>query len=147
MIRKFDTFGDLLRGALGENAVAAADLLDLFTPDVVFEFPFAPEGFPTKLEGRNALSAHLARLGPLIAFDAFHLEAAHICGETVVLEFTCDGRGVETGIAYDQAYVSVIALRGGRIARYRDYWNPLVAIAALGGAQGSGSTAWPEPGA
>jgi len=84
MARKFDTFGDLLRGALGPTLTAADDSLDLYAEDVVFEF-------------------------------------------------TCEGRAVSTGVAYDQTYISVVTLRNGRIARYKDYWNPLVTLAALGG--------------
>jgi ketosteroid isomerase-like protein len=129
----FDSFGDLLRGALGPALVAADDFLDVFAEDVVFEFPYAPEGLPKRLDGRDRLAAHLVRLGPLLQFDTFHLEGSYVCGDTVVLEFTCEGRGVETGVAYDQAYISVVTLRDGRIARYKDYWNPLVALAALGG--------------
>jgi ketosteroid isomerase-like protein len=30
-------------------------------------------------------------------------------------------------------YVGVVTLRDGKIINYRDYWNPLVAAAALGG--------------
>jgi len=133
MAGKFDSFGDLLRGALGPALVPADDLLDLFAEDVVFEFPYASEGFPKRLDGRDRLAAHLARLGPLLEFDGFDLEASHVFGETAVLEFTCEGRGVDTGVAYDQTYISVVTLRGGRIARYKDYWNPLVALAAVGG--------------
>ena len=81
------------------------------------------------------LAAHLAGLGPLLEFDRFELEASHVCGDTVVIEFTCEGRGVKTGVAYDQAYISVVTLRDGRIARYKDYWNPLVVLAALGGSE------------
>ncbi|GGK55669.1 nuclear transport factor 2 family protein [Salinarimonas ramus] len=138
MAGKFDTFGDLLKGALGPTLGPADEILDLFAEDVIFEFPYAPEGLPKRLDGRDRLAAHFARLGPLIAFDRFDLEAAHVCGDTVVIEFTCEGRGVETGVAYDQTYVSVVTLRDGRIARYKDYWNPLVALAALGGSEAAG---------
>jgi hypothetical protein len=54
-------------------------------------------------------------------------------GETVIVEFSCTGEGVETGAPYDQVYISVVTLREGRIAHYRDYWNPLVVLTALGG--------------
>jgi ketosteroid isomerase-like protein len=133
MTGKFDTFGDLLKGALSPTLRPADDLLDLFAEDIIFEFPFAPEGLPKRLVGRDDLAAHLAQLGPLLEFDEFQLEAAHVCGDTEVLEFTCKGRGVKTGVAYDQTYISVVTIRHGRIARYKDYWNPLVALAALGG--------------
>lgn len=32
-------------------------------------------------------------------------------------------------------YISVITVRDGEIADYRDYWNPLAVAAALGGAE------------
>lgn len=131
----FHSFGDLLKSALGPGLIAAGDFFDLFAEDLVFEFPYAPEGLPKRLDGRDQLAAHLARLGPLLQFDSFDLEASHVCGDTVVIEFTCKGRGVTTGVAYDQSYVSVVTLRNGRIARYKDYWNPLVVLAALGGSE------------
>jgi uncharacterized protein len=135
MFATFDSFGDLLKGALGPALVAADEFLDLFAEDVVFEFPYAPEGLAKRLDGRDRLAAHLARLGPLLQFDRFDLDASYVCGDTVVFEFTCEGRGVTTGVAYDQTYISVVTLRDGRITRYKDYWNPLVALAALGSTQ------------
>jgi uncharacterized protein len=131
----FDTFGDLLKGAIGPALVAADEFLDLFAEDVVFEFPYAPEGLAKRLDGRDRLAAHLVQLSPLLQFDRFDLGASYVCGDTVVFEFTCEGRGVTTGVAYDQNYISVVTLRDGRITRYKDYWNPLVALAALGSTQ------------
>ena len=37
--------------------------------------------------------------------------------------------------AEDGRVQRVVPLREGRIVRYRDYWNPLVALHALGGAE------------
>jgi ketosteroid isomerase-like protein len=42
---------------------------------------------------------------------------------------------VATGAPYNQLYISVVTLRDGRIAHYRDYWNPLVVLTALGGTE------------
>ena len=47
------------------------------------------------------------------------------------IEFSCKGHSPQTGARYDQDYVSILELRDGRIARYRDYWNPLVALSAI----------------
>ena len=135
MADKFDSFSDLLRGALGARLAHGQGVDDLFTEDVVFEFPYAPEGFPRRLDGLAALADHLARLRPMLALDAFTLHAVHPSGETVIVEFSCEGEGRATGMPYDQEYISVVTLRDGRISRYRDYWNPLVALSALGGAQ------------
>ena len=132
---KFDSFSDLLRGALGDRLDAGPEMVDLFCEDVLFEFPYAPEGLPRRLEGLPALADHLARLGPMLHLGEFTLHAVHPADETVVFEFSCQGEGIATGLPYDQDYISVVTLREGRIARYRDYWNPLVAVHALGGAE------------
>ena len=135
MDSKFDSFSDLLRGALGGRLNHASDLTGMFAEDVVFEFPYAPDGFPRRLEGLPALAVHLERLGPMLELGRFTLRSIYPSAETVTLEFSCDGRGIATGLPYDQDYISVVTLREGRIARYRDYWNPLVALSALGGAE------------
>lgn len=132
---KFDSFSELLRGALGPRLKAGDQMTDLFTHDVTFEFPYAPEGLPRRLDGIDALADHLARLGPMLELYSFTLHAVYPTHDTVIFEFSCDGAGIATGLPYDQDYISVVTLREGRISHYRDYWNPLVALAALGGAQ------------
>ena len=133
MDHKFDSFSDLLRAALGDRLAPADSLLAMFAKDVVFEFPYAPTGLPRRLDGIAAIEAHLGKLGPLIDFGPMILGPVHGAGETVIFEFSCTGQGVRTGAPYDQEYISVVTLRDGRIARYRDYWNPTVVLAALGG--------------
>ena len=54
-------------------------------------------------------------------------------GDTVLFECSCEGKGVDAGLAYNQKYLMVVTVRDGRIVRYQDYWNPLVLISALGG--------------
>jgi uncharacterized protein len=135
MADKFDSFSDLLRAALGDRLADADSLIGLFTDDVVFEFPYAPDGLPKRLHGTAALAAHLDKLGPLLSFGQMQLGSVYAAGDTVIFEFSCSGQGVQTGAPYDQAYISVVTLRDGRIAHYRDYWNPLVVLTALGGAK------------
>ncbi len=135
MAENFDSFSDLLRAALGERLAFSGSFLGLFTQDVIFEFPYAPDGLPKRLEGTAALAAHLERLGPLLTFGPMELGRVYAVGETVIFEFSCSGEGVTTGAPYDQRYISVVTLREGRIAHYRDYWNPLVVLTALGGTE------------
>lgn len=132
---KFNSFSDLLRGVLGARLTGGTEMADLFTEDIVFEFPYAPEGFPRRLDGLTALKGHLARLDPILELREFTLHTAHVSENAVVFEFSCKGEGIATGLPYDQDYVSVVTLREGRISHYRDYWNPLVVLSALGGAQ------------
>jgi uncharacterized protein len=135
MSDKFDNFSDLLRAALGDRLASTDSMLGLFADDVIFEFPYAPEGLPKRLEGKAALAAHLERLGPLLTFGMMELGNVYAVGETVIFEFSCTGEGVATGAPYNQVYISVVTLREGHIAHYRDYWNPLVVLTALGGTE------------
>jgi uncharacterized protein len=135
MSDKFDNFSDLLRAALGDRLAPADSLLGLFADDVIFEFPYAPDGLPKRLDGIAALAAHLERLGPMLTFGPMNLGNVYALGETAIFEFSCRGEGVDTGAPYNQDYISVVTLREGRIAHYRDYWNPLVVLTALGGTE------------
>ena len=44
---------------------------------------------------------------------------------------TIKGRALETGKPYNQQYVVVAQAREGKLAHYREYWNPLIAAEAL----------------
>lgn len=129
------SFGAMLRTALGDSIIADAgdNFLDMCDEEIVFEFPFAPKGSVRELRGREAVAAYLPKAGGLISFDSMSPAITHVCnhGETFVLEFSCKGKG-EAG-RYDQNYISVIEVRNRRIVRYRDYWNPLVLLNAVGG--------------
>ena len=131
------SFSAMLRGVLGDRLAIDlgpdATFRDMFAEDGVMEFPFAPPGFTTRLDGRAALTAYLDALGRQIEFGAMSQPVVHETRDpsVVVLEFTGSGRGTETGHVYEQAYISVVTTREGRIARYRDYWNPLVVLDAM----------------
>ena len=135
MADKFNSLADLLVAALGNKLRPFETFGQLFTEDAQFTFPFAPEGTPSQLSGRSAIVDHLTRLGPLIDFGNFTLKAVYHQGDTTIFEASCKGQGTETGLAYDQDYISVITTRDGQIANYADYWNPLILIHALGGQQ------------
>ncbi len=131
------SFGAMLRGALGDAIIADAgeSFLDMCDEGIVFEFPFAPEGSVRELRGRDTMAAYLPKAGGLISFESMSPAVTHVAkdGETFVLEFSCKGAG-EVG-RYDQNYISVIEVKNGRITRYRDYWNPLVLLNAVGGVE------------
>ena len=68
-----------------------------------------------------------------MAFGHFTLESVYPLADAVIFEATCQGQGLETGLPYNQKYICVLHLHDGKIARYQDYWNPLILISALGG--------------
>ncbi|MEM8682279.1 MAG: nuclear transport factor 2 family protein [Pseudomonadota bacterium] len=133
----FGGFDNLLRSGLGDRLAPGAEtLLDMMADDCVFEMPYAPPGFIRRIDGRDALERYLAALPGLIDIeDMFDLRIHEsIDPNTVILEFRGEGQG-QTGAPYDQQWISVIETRGGHIARYVDYWDPLVTLNAVGDAR------------
>lgn len=131
------SFGAMLRVALGNSiaVTAGTDFLSMCAEDIVFQFPYAPSGAVVEVQGKPRLAAYLAKVGALITFDAMEMPVMHASkdGETYILEFSCKGHVAATGIIYDQSYISVIRVRDGKILQYRDYWNPLILLEAVGG--------------
>ncbi|MEU2790033.1 nuclear transport factor 2 family protein [Streptomyces sp. NPDC007100] len=111
----------------------------LCAEDVLVELPFAPDGYPTKLEGRPALAAYVSDYTEHIDLrDIPHLKV-HLTDDpdTVIAEMRATGRFVATGEPYDMSYVVVMTAEQGRITRYRDYWNPLAVPASMSAAKTS----------
>ncbi len=108
----------------------------LFTEDGVLEFPYAPPGYPTRLQGRDELRAHMANFPKAFRIEMKDVRIHETVDPTLVIaELRCEGVALETGRPYDQTYISVVETWDGRISRYVDYyWNPLVAMEALGSA-------------
>lgn len=66
---------------------------------------------------------------------AIHGPQFHHAGDVMIAEFSVEGSAVTTGRPYNQRYISVVTFRDDKIVTYRDYWNPVVAIEALGGVE------------
>lgn len=135
MTDRVQDFPAMLRAALGERiAEDATSFVEMLAEDAVMEFPFAPPGLPTRLEGRDTIARYLETLAGLIAFDAIGPGRIVASTEdTAVLAFEASGQGLKTGASYEQRYLSVITTRSDLIVHYQDYWNPLPVVRALAG--------------
>jgi len=113
-----------------------AGWVSMWTEDGSMEFPYAPPGYPQRLDGKAAIREYMRDYPDKIEIASFTVEAFHqtLDSNVVIIEFSVDGRAVETDRPYAMRYVAVVTLRDGDIVHYRDYWNPLAAITALGGA-------------
>jgi ketosteroid isomerase-like protein len=100
-----------------------------YAPDGVFEAPFAPPGFPRRIEGREAIRAMYGAAGRSGSRPSFEIRSVVVHQtldpETIVTEFEVHARHPETGQGYQFANLQVITVRGGEIVTLRDYWNPL----------------------
>ncbi|MFJ6632861.1 nuclear transport factor 2 family protein [Streptomyces sp. NPDC091376] len=114
--------------------------VELWDEDGVLEFPFAPAGWPRRLEGKQAVADYMRHYPDHIDLHDFPQVEIHrtTTPETIVVEMRGVGRMVETGRPFDMTYIAVVTVENGRITSYRDYWNPLAVQEA--GADFAGGT-------
>ncbi|GIP47892.1 hypothetical protein J53TS2_14830 [Paenibacillus sp. J53TS2] len=104
--------------------------LDLFADDIIFEFPYAQEPNPRRLDGKAALKPYLENLEKVLEITSFTPPVIHVAADAPVFfaQFEASGKLLMTGQPYEQSYISVVKVQeNGRIVHYQDYWNPLAA--------------------
>lgn len=99
----------------------------LWAAEGTMEFPFAPPGWPTRLHGREAVREYLRGYPDVFDIKSVIGQTVHETTdpEVIIAEIEVDGVTVRTGEPYRRRYISVITVRDGQIAGYRDYWSPL----------------------
>ncbi|MEU0947178.1 nuclear transport factor 2 family protein [Streptomyces canus] len=99
----------------------------LWAEDGLMEFPFAPDDWPRRLEGKEAIAAYMRHYPDHI--DLHDLPDLRIHQttdpQTIVVEMRGVGRLVESDAPFDMTYIAVVTVQEGHITSYRDYWNPL----------------------
>ncbi len=124
----FPPFSAMLKRALGDQLDPGVNsFMDMLADDAVMEFPYAPNGRPKSVAGREALRSYLGAVAALLVFDEIGEPQVRRTMDpaVTVLEYTGHGRVRATGMPYRQDYISVITIVAGRITHFRDYWNPL----------------------
>ena len=109
-----------------------APWVEMFHEDGVMEFPYAPPGNPARLNGKGEIAGYMAAYPEHVAIKSVSRRGTYQSDGVLVVEFGAEGTAVPTGNAFKMDYVGVITHGGGKIRHYRDYWNPLVAIQAMG---------------
>ena len=119
---------ELFRRSL--DAFLAKDMrawADLCAEDVLVEFPFAPAGTPSRLDGRVAIFEYLRNYPKII--DVHQIDSLEIYPtdrlDTVIGEWSVKGHVIPNGNAYNMSYATFVKVRDGSIVNYREYWNPL----------------------
>ena len=97
----------------------------MYADDAVHEFPFSPDGYPDRLEGKAAIDAYMQGIPALARFQSFDdLRVRELPGELII---EADGHGtlIGGGGSFDPQYVWFISHTEGRVHRFREYINPL----------------------
>jgi len=118
-------------------ALEAIDIdafVELWTDDGVQEMPFAPEGFPRRLDGKEAVRRQYGGMPQAYARMAFPDLTIRpmLDPEWAVAEY----RGeidLAGGGSYNNRYCGIFHVRHGRIAHFTEYFDPVVLSRAFGG--------------
>jgi ketosteroid isomerase-like protein len=110
---------------------------DQYADDVVIEMPFAPPGGVRRLQGRREsvafVEAGRASLPPL-RFEECRNVVIHETAdpEVIVVEYELVGTVSATNRTASAAFIGVLRVRDGKIARWREYQNVLAITHELG---------------
>ena len=99
--------------------------MEMYAPDAVHEFPFAPEGAVPRLVGRDAIAAYMRNLPSRIRFGSLTDGRLREVGDEVIISPNGHHRRGPDGAPRDLNYVWFITRRNGKVTHYRDYMNPL----------------------
>jgi ketosteroid isomerase-like protein len=107
-----------------------AGFAGLWAADGTAEFPFAPDGYPQRLEGREAVIDYLRDYPEKLDVRSVVSQSVHQTTdpEVVIAEFETEAVVVASGKTIRPRYIAVVRVREGEIQSYRDYWNPVVAL-------------------
>jgi len=107
--------------------------MTIYAPDAVHEFPFAPEGAPRELVGRDAIAAYMSQLPSLIRFGALSDVRSREAGNELIVEATGHHQRIADSATKDLSYIWFITMGNGKVVRFRDYMNPLQLSKAVSG--------------
>jgi ketosteroid isomerase-like protein len=108
---------------------------ELLSPDVVFEMRWAPEGFPRRIDGLEALMEFLAPLPESIVTEGLYdirLETLHSDSGQVVAFYKSDMKMVQP-VEYKNEYVTCFTIRDSKIVHFLEYFDPIPLLSAFGG--------------
>ena len=111
---------------------------ELCAENVVVEFPVAPEGSPSKLEGRRAIYEYLRNYPSMIDIKAITASKIYPTDDpnTAIADWSVDGTVISNGNPYIMSYATFVTVQNGLIVKYKEYWNPLAFLKAMGGGAG-----------
>ena len=126
-----DPFFDIVMQGLA-GAVDGDHYFDAIADDAVFEYRYVFPGFPSKIEGRDALMALYAGYGDSTVLHSGDALIVHRSQDprVLIIEYEVHGEKISTGNSYDNRFISVVTIEDRKIVHWRDYMDSLAAFTA-----------------
>ncbi|KAJ3175779.1 hypothetical protein HDU87_005773 [Geranomyces variabilis] len=108
-----------------QASLTVSEPSELFAPNGIVSFPFAPEGYANKHVGTQAIKAYYSTWNSIFQFYSWTPLVPRAIGDNgAIVEIECRGSIKTTGKAYDQKYVGVAQVDdAGKITQYTEYWD------------------------
>jgi uncharacterized protein len=131
-----DPFFDIVMQGLA-GAVDGDHYFDAIADNAVFEYRYVFPGFPSKIEGRDALMAVYSGYGGSTVLHSGDALIVHRSQDprVLIIEYEVHGEKISTGNPYDNRFISVVTIEDRKIVRWRDYMDSLAAFTAETGAK------------
>lgn len=105
----------------------------LFAPDGRQSMPFSPAGFPTRLEGRDAIRNQYRGLPENFTSMRFPDRVVRDLADPTMFVATYRGSiALKSGGRYDNTYIGLFTVRDGQIVEFVEYFNPITLQDAFG---------------
>lgn len=104
----------------------------IYAENVVSEFPYAPDGFTTRLEDLAGLAKFLAAIGGFSKDRAVENLEVGDYGSGIVGTFDSHFTLRESGKRVRIPMVMFFDVENGRVVRFREYYDPVRVLKAFG---------------
>lgn len=106
-------------------------VMPLWSIDGVLDFPFAPDGSPKTFEGAATIRRTLDSAFRQRVRMAFPTIVAHQGADPNLAFIEFNGEmTLASGTPYNNRYIAKVEARAGKLTLFREYFNPLVDLAA-----------------
>ena len=119
-------------------------LEEVLDDDAVFDVAYSPgrSSFPNPVKGAKAIQG-MFETGVASMFSRLDFKVLETYlgqeSDVIVVEYASSGVAAPTGRPYSNRYVGIFTVRGGRVARWREYHNPERMVEAFGSPSGRSS--------
>ena len=110
------------------NALAVSDadaIAEMWTEDAILEFPFAPRGFPRKVQGAAAIDKYfrdaLAAVTPIAYPNRVVTPLAD--PDACVIEFDSQLTVGDDPTVRENSYITIVRVRDDRIAHFKEHYD------------------------
>ncbi len=119
--------------AVLKNPQSTSNYGEFLTDDAVYEFPFAPGEFPSRIEGKEAVVKYMTGLPQLAKNWQFRdvTFSATTNPDVFFVEFIVSAEATATGRKYEQPVIARAEMRGEKMSKYREFLHSQAIVDAF----------------